>query len=289
MSRGYYYLIASLPEYAFETDTKINIDAIREEIKSELSESDRSLVELLYTYYDIGNVIIYLKDSKAPFNTLGNLDPAQVKAEIDDSDDDEDNVTVSLLPSNIRLAIDRYKGRFPEEDSEPDPDLKNAVAEDIERQLYGDFYELCRRSRNKFIRKWADIDRTIRNIIAASRARALGVNPADMIIGSGEIENLLLTNQSSDFGMKDIFEYSEELFHVLETEDFVERERNMDAMMWSIVNRLTEHEYFSIDVILAYLIKLNILYRWEALDKQTGRDRFRLMVENLTNIDVDRD
>jgi len=288
MSGQYHYLIASLPEYAFDTDNaRIDVPALRAEIKSEISRKDQLAVELLYTYYDIENVIIYLKGSKTPFNMLGNLDPAQIKAEVDGTTASEDDqVTVSLLPSDIRLAIDRHKGRIDLENQ--DPDEKPETVE-IEHRLYSDFYKLCRRSHSKFLREWSDIDRIIRNIITVSRARSMGLDPDKMIIGNGPLEKQLLESQSADFGLKDDFRYTEDLLQVLETTDFVARERKMDVLRWNIATELSQFDYFNISVILDYLIKLNILYRWESLDKQEGRDRFRLIVENLTEIDTDRD
>ena len=286
MLRQYHYLVASLPEFEFGTDNaKLDTAALRDEIKEGLAPADLADLELLYTYYDIQNILLYLKNGKVPFNQLGNLDPAQVKAEIDGTDEEGEIYAATPLPPAIRLAIDQYKGRGTDEELDPDADIN---IPDIERRLFSDFYTLCGRSKSKFLRQWSDIDRTLRNITAVSQARKTGIDPSGMVIGDGPVEKQLLSSQSSDFGIRDDFKYAEQLFQVLDTPDFVERERKMDTLRWSIAENLAEFEYFTLSTVMAFCVKMNIVYRWEALDRAEGRDRFRLIVEHLTEIDADK-
>lgn len=290
MAREYYCLIAGLAEYSFDTDgRKLKVRELRDEIKAELSAQDLHSLELLYTYYDIENIINHINSSSLPFNQLGNLSLEEIAQEIDPKTDDqfdESDNTPSRLPSSIRLIIDRYKGRIdPETLEEQEPELS---ASEVERLLYRDFYLMCEQSRCQFLKEWFDTDRKIRNISTAYRARVLGLDYLPMLVGSGDVESMLITSQAADFGLRGgEFEYAEALLQVLETQDFVERERNMDTLRWSIVESLTEQEYFNIATLLAYLIKLNILYRWAALDKQVGQERFRSIVGTLTNHKVE--
>ncbi|MBQ2414717.1 MAG: DUF2764 family protein, partial [Rikenellaceae bacterium] len=71
--KNYYCLVASLREYTLEADKK-GFDAreVIDEIRQELSKSDRRALELFYGYYDIEN-IIGLKAGRSRFNVLGNF------------------------------------------------------------------------------------------------------------------------------------------------------------------------------------------------------------------------
>lgn len=315
----YYYLVAGLPEYTFDTSlaassgggtgsgTKLDVRTLRDQIKSELSDADRRAVELLYTYYDIENIINYIRGSKLPFNELGNLTREQVAFAVDygtgaetlpeEMADIERGLT---LPSSLLLIIDRFKGRNPGE-LEPE-EFQAVAADDLERQLYASFYKACGGNNTvggfsvmlkgdvpEYLQKWADIDRMVRNITAAYKARAMRL-PAElvqgMIVDTTELRETFLTSQAADFGLKGEFPYMEALLSVLETEDFVERERRMDLLRWEIADDLAEHDYFGVGRIMDYLIHLNILHRWAALDPAFGRESFRSMVAGLTDADT---
>ena len=125
--------------------------------------------------------------------------------------------------------------------------------------------------------------------MAAYKGRQLGLAPelkAGMIVETdGELREAYMNGQAQDFGMRDRFVYTEDLLQVLETVDFVERERKMDALRVRMADDLAEHDYFGVGRVMDYLIRLNILHRWAALDAARGREDFRELVSNLTDAD----
>lgn len=262
MASQYYCLIAGLDEYSFtDKNRQIELAELRAEITEQLSAGDRKTLGMLYAYYDIQNFVNFLQNSSLPFNTLGNLTHAQIEQEVAAEEVDEEPYQ-SLVPLNIRMTLDRYAGKNLDDEQEP------ISKERIEQQLYSDFYATCATSKCGFIKRWCEIDRAIRNIITAHRGAELGIDTNQMMIGAAIDERE--------------FEYYTELMAVLDTRDFVERETKMDALRWQIAEELAEHNYFDIAAVLAYLVKLNILYRWSALDKQAGEKRFRTIVESFT-------
>lgn len=284
----YYYLVASLAEQSFDAENPAHADSLielREQIRAELSQADGRAVSLLYTYYDIQNTIGYINHSTLPFNQLGNLTAEQVAAMVDGGALDDDSPEAELqnlmirstIPSELMLIIDRFKERNPRELEDFEP----INANELERELYTSFYRTCARSKADYLRQWSDIDRQIRNITAARKARAMKIDPEPMIIEEGELREQLINSQSADFGLRDEFPYMDSLLAVLDTADFVERERRMDTLRWEIADELAEHDYFGVGRILSYLIHMNILHRWAALDKKSGSARFKEIVKNL--------
>lgn len=292
--REYYCLIASLEEYTLESDgQRIDPGQIRRMIKKELSAYDKRSVELLYTYFDVENLLRYATGSNLPFNELGNLSREQIAREVDAPawwlvEDDDQGRFVSELPDSIALLVDRYKGRIPLDDDQ-EPMMKALSLSELETALYTQFYELCARGGSKFLKRWSQTDRTIRNMVAATGARVMGLDPASVVIGCGPWEELICSSSASDFGLREDFEWASDVLSVIETEDFVEREHRMDALRWRIVDALCEQEYFSIDVLLAYLIKINIIHRWAALDAAVGRGRFTDIITTLTRTPENKD
>lgn len=262
MNNEYYCLVAGLAEYSYaDKRGKIDIEAIRTEISEVLSAQDKKALELLYLYYDIENIVNILNNSKLPFNVLGNLTREQVADEISAFETDDEPFE-SLLPPPLRLTLDRYLGRYVAEDDEPNFDKSL-----LEKSLHADYFLLCSTIKCDFLRKWCEYDRIIRNIIAVRRAAQLDIEP----IMVGELED------------EREFEYYSELISVLETRDFVERETKMDMLRLTIAEGFSEHNYFDINMLLAYLVKLNILFRWSSLDKKVGEERFRAIVKGFTD------
>lgn len=319
----YYYLVAGLTEYPFDIDNvvsgglRVDVPQIKAQIMGELSPRDRRAVELLYTYYDIENIIGHVRGTKLPFNELGNLSREEIAFLTDRKGGEGEQAGQPLpeemaereaklaLPGAVRLVIDRFRG-YGGSDAVPEPDDFAPLSEDdLERELFLSFYKACGAAGEQgggwsrtdlrpggfavpeYLRTWAEYDRTVRNIVAAYKARQLGLTPEQkegMIVEENrDVRDALIGGQAADFGMKDRFPYAEELLQVLETEDFVERERRMDALRCQMADDLAEHDYFGIGRIMDYLIRLNILHRWASLDAEQGRGNFREMVSALTD------
>ncbi len=321
----YYYLIAGLTEYPFDIDNavsgglRVEVPQIKAQVMGELSPADRRAAELLYTYYDIENIVRYVRGSKLPFNELGNLSREDVALLVDGTVSGSDAETLLpeelaereqrlAVPGAVRMVVERFRGAVAGEGNAnaPDPqDFAPLNVDDLERELFQSFYKACGAASSargdgqaladlwpvsfvpEYLRQWAEYDRTVRNIVAAYKARQLGL-PAEVKAGmivepALEIKDAYINGQAADFGMRDIFPYTEELLQVLETEDFVERERKMDELRVQMADDLAEHDYFGIGRVLDYLIRLNILHRWAALDAERGRSDFREMVSALTD------
>lgn len=323
----YYYLIAGLPDYPLDIDgvvagtLRIDVPLIKRQIMGELSPNDQRAVRLLYTYYDIENIIGYIRGSKLPFNQLGNLTPQEVALLVDRTVDEADGGGQLLpeelaerlgrlaVPSAVRLLIDRFRARTDDEQGLTPEEFEPMSLDDLERELFITFYNICgavpgyssaagrwsdlcpaRSAVPAFLRQWADCDRTVRNIVAAYKGRQLGLDAeakAGMIVETNpELREAYLNSAAADFGMKDTFPYAEALIQVLETEDFVERERKLDQLRADIADMLAEQDYFGIGRVMDYLIRLNILHRWAVLDAERGRGTFRELVGGLTSSDT---
>lgn len=312
----YYYLVAGLTEYPFDVEAvvlgglRVDVPQVKRQIMDELAPDDKRAVELLYTYYDVENIVGYVKGTKLPFNELGNLSREDVALLAGTSVAADGDISTLLpeelaerelalaLPGAVRAVMDRFKasaeGTLEPEDFEP------LSVDDLERELFLSFYRVCGQEQGgglfmfgesggvpEYLKRWTSYDRTVRNIVAAYRGRQLGLAPevkAAMIVeAEPEIRDMLVGGQVQDFGMKDRFPYMEELLQVLETEDFVERERKMDALRVQMADDLAEQDYFGVGRIMDYLIRLNTLHRWAELDAERGRGDFRELVGALTD------
>ena len=62
--------------------------------------------------------------------------------------------------------------------------------------------------------------------------------------------------------------------------NLVEKEHKIDLVRWNESTELAAFDYFDIDAILSYLVRVNIVARWTRLDDRRGREMFgRLLAE----------
>lgn len=160
-------------------------------------------------------------------------------------------------------------------------------------------YDKCARSKSPFLREWGRFDRNLRNVIAAYTARAKGWPVADALLevgaggdsdvrsGSDVEDDVVLSlsrSSAADFGLKGDLEYIDSLLSTLDNEvNIVEKERTIDIIRWNKADELSEFDYFNGDAILAYLVKINIIQRWMALDPVAGREMFDRLVAGMKN------
>lgn len=271
--KDYYCLVAGLREYSLDSEKKgFDAPALIAEIKEELSARDRRTVELFYTYYDIEN-IVSLRAGREQFSALGNLSREELQEEL-------------VSPSRLPVFLGRVIAAFNAADKEgEDADAGEEVdmEKSLERNLFAVYYAACARSSSKFMRRWAEFDRTLRNIAAAFAARRRGIPVAEVVVGTGDIASALARSSAADFGIKGEVAYVDRvMLAVADDSNLVEKENRMDAIRWEMADELTLTNYFDLDFILGYLVKVNIIHRWAALDPQRGREMLGRLVEGLT-------
>lgn len=269
MARNYYTLVAGLREYALGHEPKgFDARAIINDIREQLSGRDIDCLRLLYYYYDIEN-IINLREGRGHFSQLGNFTREELEEQIREA---------GSLPGFIADTIMAYD------------DPANADFEDLdrdkafERSLFESYYRECAKSGCKFIRLWGEFDRNLRNLSAAFTARRLGRTVADVLVGDGLVADTISRSSAADFGLKGELEYMDQVVAAISEEgNLLDKENRLDHIRWDMADELTTFDYFNINTILAYLVKVNIVYRWVSLDQKTGEEMFRKLLDSLSS------
>ena len=70
---------------------------------------------------------------------------------------------------------------------------------------------------------------------------------------------------------------------ISEITELVEREKKLDTLRWNWMEDATFFDYFTIERIFAFLLKLEMIERWISLDKEIGNELFRKMIQDLKN------
>lgn len=268
-STEYYYLVAGLRDWTLDADTK-GFDArnIIEEISAGVSKSDREAVRLLYAYYDCENIIAAY-GSRERHHPLGNLSPEQIQEVLHDG-------CYSLLPTHMGKVVRAYVATDDECDDEQTP------TERFERAMYEAYYADLAASKCRFLNRWGEFDRNLRNIAAALAAREAGRVVSEVTVGGGDVVEQLSRSSAADFGLRGELPYIDAVIAAVSDEkNIVEKERKIDAVRWAEADDITVFDFFNIDFLLAYLVKINIVARWSMLSAEVGRQMLDRLIKEL--------
>lgn len=258
--KNYYCLVAGLREYALDSETKgFDAKEIISQIEEELSSKDLESLHLLQCYYDCENIIA-LRHSRAAFNPLGNMSREQLEAEVEQP---------RYLPKRIAEVIRAYADAEGEDAEKVDTSLG------FERSLMKAYYEECEHSSCRFVKEWAEFDRTLRNVVAAIVARSLDRPIESVTVGEGDVVEQLHRSSATDFGLRGEIQYLDAVISAVSDEqNMVEKEHKIDLVRWEQAQQIASADYFNINAILSYVARINIVARWSLLDEKRGREMF---------------
>jgi hypothetical protein len=264
--KNYYCLVAGLREYTLDADTKgFDAKEIVDEILEELSTADAAAVRLLYGYYDCENIIA-LRAGRAAYNPLGNIAREQLENELKQP---------ALLPEAVARVVRAY--------NEPEGEWAEGLdmTHSFEKAIFTAYYAECAASKCRFLREWAEFDRTLRNVAAAAVARTLDRTIDGVTVGGGDVVEQLHRSSAADFGLRGELAYIDAVIAAVNDEqNLVEKEHKIDLVRWDYAAELSSLDYFNINAVLSYLVKINIVARWSLLDVKRGREMLeRLMTE----------
>ena len=269
-SREYYYLVAGLKEWTLESDAKgFDVAEIRDEILEAISDSDRQAVRELYAYYDCENIIA-AHAGRDRYNPLGNLSKEEVEAVFSER-------CYSKLPKAVAEVVKLYNEA---DDDERDDEV--ALDDRFERAVFEAYYLGLEKSKCSFLKAWGEFDRNLRNIAAAVAAREANRSISDVVVGRGEVVEQLTRSSAADFGLRGELQYIDSVIAAVSDErNIVEKERKIDAIRWAEAEDIVVFDFFNINFILSYLVKVNIVARWNMLSPEVGRRMLERLMQEL--------
>ena len=266
---NYYCLVTGLPELSLE-DGKLSytVANFKTEIYPELSKTDKKLIDLFYLKFDNQNLLTLLKDKEASVDTtLGNYSADELLSVI--ASIKEETAPDKKFPAYFYEFAELYLNT---------PDEERWGLED---KLHGFYYNHAMKSGNPFVSAWFELNLDVNNILAAMTARKYKMDVAKVPVGENLVAEALRSSNARDFGLADDLEYFEQLIRINDTVDLVEREKKIDLLKWNWMEDNTFFNYFTIEKIFVFLMKLEMIERWVSLDKEKGNELFRQLIDQL--------
>lgn len=267
---NYYCLVAGLPDIQ-KDDTKgfLSPRELLDEVLPQLSAEDAALLRLLYAGYDNMSFLALLRDKEAQPDPRGLLERADWEELVRLMQEEDYPADKRLLPYYIT-----YFRRTQEEEDF----LKDMLAEDY---LSGLYYDYAMKSPNRFVSSWFEFNLNLNNLLTAIFCRKHQIQPDRLIVGQNEVAKILRTSHARDYGVANLFEYTEELLKLADEPDLLEREKKIDALKWNWLEEHTFFNYFTIEKVLAYTIRVKMLQRWKLLSFEAGSAVFRSLLAGM--------
>jgi Protein of unknown function (DUF2764) len=261
MSKEYYYLITSLPQLRLDDYKEpYRVNEFVAEVQDHVIERHRGYVRDILCLYDNVYIIEALLGRQQPiFSRPGNWSFEDIRAAMQFADS-----AIDPYLTEIALRFKRMKSS---------QELFTRL--DVEQLVATVYYEKMLRHENTFIRSYFYFDYILRNILAALNARKLQLDkPAVLDIGFDDLVEQLAVSTKNDFGLSRDLDYLPLLMEMFVKADLVNTEKFIDQIRWQTIEEMTVFNYFEIDVLLAYLIRLMLVERWIALDEHKGNEIF---------------
>lgn len=258
----YIAFIAGLPEIAWD-DRKLSLTVadFRTQLKDYIDGKDEKLVDLFFLPNDNAQVLRLL-NKQEPDTALTTVYPVKLL-------EDEVQEPDKTIPSYLKEFITDFKEEH----------LRYEVSP--ENVLSWMYYEYMMKADNLLVRKFAEFSMNLKNLVTALNARKYGMEISGEVIGNNEFATALRTSNAKDFGLGMDYAFVEKVIALMENDNLVERERGLDLIIWNFLDEAVTFEYFSLERVISYMLRLMIVERWSKMSSESGRKVFMEMIERF--------
>lgn len=262
-SRNYYYLIAGLPDLTIDQG-KLQFGSVefRQYLKTQLHRKDYELIEWLFLPHDNQNLLKLLNKEDFVWDEVGIYTREEME------------MAFTEEPYPIKPYMVKFIASFKAE-------IRLMPEKTPENELTTIYFNEVLKVNNDFLRTWFEFDLNLRNLILFSSAQKYNLSCDQDLIGNNKIASALKQKVGRDIGEAAEWLYYEKVNQALESGDIAVREKAIDQLKWNFLNEMNTFNYFSIEIIISYIIKLTIIERWLKLDPKEGEKLFRRLLGDL--------
>lgn len=250
----YYYLVAGLPELDFLSSyVPFTPKAFREDLPDKLESKDFELVCHLLYARDNYNVLNILFDRTDSITYEGNYSSKELKKGI------EGTFVLPLYISNFIFNFHESKSKYNE--------YQWAAL------LHKSYVQEVERLNNDFLNSWMRFEWELKKILFETSKTRLITSLPKLFTPSDEGIDDLFQNSSNRFYHERSIDIVGGVEKIIGIRDILEREKKIDFLRWRQLEAFALFEYFTIEAILVFIIKLMINERWMKL-QQNKKTKF---------------
>ena len=260
-------MVAGLPDLILN-GSRMEVDClhVKHELISQVNRFDRRYLEWLYRPFDNKNLLNLLLLADSGFDQLGNYSKTYLLQQI-------------IRPTDLADYLKRFLSQFYTEELEQSP----LQAENKLQEL---FYQEATSSKQAFIRQWFQFEMDVKNLVTAVNCYQYEYDIQTHLIadttGNGIYQELIKGIPKPDAL---VWEDRPQLLQVLQVFDSVgdatEKEKEIDQIKFQFLDELIVFNYFTIEQLLSFVLKLQIIERWQKLDAQIGLEFLENLIRDL--------
>ena len=81
--------------------------------------------------------------------------------------------------------------------------------------------------------------------------------------------------------MSQELDYFDDVVRLADESDLSQRERKTDLLRWNWLDENTFFNYFTVEKLFSYMVRLSMVQRWTTLDREAGQQLFRKLINDL--------
>lgn len=270
---NYYFLIAGLPDLSIDQGKlQFGSSEFREYLKSQLFKKDYHCIEWFFLPYDNSNLLQILNKSEGDLNSSAIYSREQLELAI--AEVATPDKLFSDEQSNVHAYIKKFLGIYFSQEEQ-----MSATKADYE--LTSLYLREALNADNQFFRKWMEFEINLKNVLIFNTAQNFNLPMDDHFIGDTPMVNSLRKRIGRDLGEAAEWEYFDRINQLNDITDISVREKAIDQLRWTVLDEMNTFNYFSIEIVISYMVKIQIIERWLKLDPKTGEELFRRLLGDL--------
>jgi hypothetical protein len=228
---------------------------------------DYEQVSLIFLLGDNDNLVEYLKNGQLENPSMGNYSLEDFSSFVGDMD------SVSHGHELPPYMQDLIRDHFDEAKTTDPLEYPKILAEG--------YYTYVMEKATPFLKSYIEFDYNLKNLITAYKVGKHGVFDKDKIFGSNSLAQHLQSPTGKNLVSDGDFDFFDEIYRIALDQSFAEAERKTDYLRWRVIEDMMFFEYFTINKIIGYILKLQIISRWEHLTRDAGEKRLRSIISGI--------
>jgi len=152
---------------------------------------------------------------------------------------------------------------------------------EMELDLSDEYYQYLKQSGNGFIERWAALEQNIKNYLTAKKCEEFTIPKQSQVVGETYYAKMFVEFPTDHKEIQVEWPLAAVIDKILENDNLLQREIAIDQLKWSLIDEMNLFNYFSIEIILGYTIKLLIQNRWKRIYQIEESTSYEEICENI--------
>lgn len=263
--KNYYYFISSLKDISTDTEpVPYSLSEFIGDMQSEVRVEEYPVIKSYLYRYDNRNLMLLLnKDDESVFSDLGTFTKEELEEEI-----------------KSPYKVPRYMAEFLDANNKG---IRIYPELSLENELTTLYYLEMQQNENPFVSQFFRFDGFLRNLTTALNCRKSGLESEIHLLPIDTSYHALSKSTANDFGMSGMFPWVNSIVEPFNNEMMLNFEQKIEQVRFNAVEQLSGNDFFSVNSILSYLIRLDIVQRLHVFRKDSGETKLKSIIDEMLN------